>query len=72
MERLDPRARSDIYGPRINRATEESARTARQLGRVAGNISDNPQVLLFGPGRAPPGPGEPDFAAPAAAIGAQP
>ena len=58
--------------PRINRATEESARTARQLGRVAGNISDNPQVLLFGPGRAPPGPGEPGFTAPAAAIGAQP
>ncbi|MDF1481073.1 MlaD family protein [Extensimonas sp. H3M7-6] len=58
--------------PRINRATEESARTARQLGRVAGNISDNPQVLLFGPGRAPPGPGEPGFTAPAAALGAQP
>lgn len=58
--------------PRINRATEESARTARQLGRVAGNISDNPQVLLFGPGRTPPGPGEPGFTAPAATQGAQP
>ena len=58
--------------PRINRATEESARTARQLGRVAGNISDNPQVLLFGPGRAPPGPGEPGFTIPPQAVGAQP
>lgn len=52
--------------PRLNRATDETARVARQAGRAVSTISDNPQALLFGNGPVRPGPGEPGFAAPAA------
>lgn len=58
--------------PRVNRAVDETTRMARQLGRTAGSITDNPQSLIYGPGRASPGPGEPGFAAPAVPVGARP
>ncbi len=61
---------ADSFGsttlPRVHRATDEAARAARQLGRAAGGITDNPQSFIYGPGAAQPGPGEPGFAAPAA------
>ena len=53
--------------PRLERAAEQTGNAARQFGRVAGSLSDNPQALLYGPGRAAPGPGEDGFAAPAPA-----
>lgn len=50
--------------PRMNRAADDTSRAARQIGRAAGGVSDNPQLFLYGSGRIPPGPGEPGFAAP--------
>lgn len=50
--------------PRLNRAADDTSRAARQLGRTAGGVSDNPQLFIYGSGRIPPGPGEPGFAAP--------
>jgi phospholipid/cholesterol/gamma-HCH transport system substrate-binding protein len=47
--------------PRMNRAAEDAAQTARQVSRAADTFSDNPQSLLFGIGTLPPGPGEPGF-----------
>lgn len=52
--------------PRINRATEDTSRAVRQLGRTVNNINDNPQSLIFGSGAVQPGPGEAGFTAPAA------
>lgn len=52
--------------PRVNRTTEEAARTARQVSRVVNAVNDNPQALIFGNGPVLPGPGEAGFAAPAA------
>ncbi len=48
--------------PRINRVTEDASRAARQLGRTANNIGDNPQSLIYGNGTVAPGPGESGFA----------
>ena len=50
--------------PRINRVTEDTSRAARQLSRAVTGISDNPQSLIWGTGRAQPGPGEPGFTPP--------
>jgi phospholipid/cholesterol/gamma-HCH transport system substrate-binding protein len=50
--------------PRLNRATDDTARTVRQVGRVADAMSDAPQSLLLGKGNAAPGPGEAGFVAP--------
>ena len=50
--------------PRLNQAADETARAARRLGRTASEIGDNPQSLIYGPGRAAAGPGEPGFVAP--------
>ena len=50
--------------PRLNRTSEEAARTARQVNRAVSAVSDNPQSLLFGNGAIPPGPGEPGFSFP--------
>lgn len=50
--------------PRVNNAADETARAARRLGRTASGIGDNPQSLIYGPGRAAAGPGEPGFVAP--------
>lgn len=53
--------------PRVNRTTEEASRAARQLGRLAGAASDNPQIFIYGTGQIPPGPGEVGFIVPPAA-----
>lgn len=53
--------------PRVNRMADETARAARQLGRAASTFEEQPQSLILGKGAPPPGPGEPGFAAPAAA-----
>ena len=52
--------------PRINRATEDTSRAVRQLGRAVTGINENPQSLIFGSGPASPGPGEPGFTPPGA------
>lgn len=52
--------------PRLDRASDEAAQAARQIGRVAAGVGDNPQALVYGPPRVAPGPGEPGFVAPAA------
>ena len=52
--------------PRLNRAADEAARVARQVGRTADAVSDNPQSLIYGNGPATPGPGEPGFTPPSA------
>ncbi|MDZ7922331.1 MlaD family protein [Rhodoferax sp.] len=53
--------------PRLNRATDDTARTLRQVGRAADAVGDSPQSLLWGKGQATPGPGERGFVAPATA-----
>ncbi|MCK6414846.1 MAG: MlaD family protein [Giesbergeria sp.] len=50
--------------PRMERAADETARAARLTGRAASSLSDNPQGIVYGPGRGQPGPGEPGFSAP--------
>lgn len=50
--------------PRLNRTSDEAARTARQVNRTVSAVGDNPQALIFGNGPIPPGPGESGFAAP--------
>ena len=50
--------------PRLNRTTEDAARTARQVSRAVGAVNDNPQSLIFGNGSFRPGPGEPGFQIP--------
>ncbi len=52
--------------PRLGRATDDTAKSARNIDRVFGNLGENPQSLIYGNGSAPPGPGEPGFVAPAA------
>ena len=47
--------------PRLNRTSEDAARTARQVSRTVSAVSDNPQSLIFGNGLVTPGPGEPGF-----------
>lgn len=49
---------------RLNRTIEEAGRTARQVGRAAATLDENPQALIYGPPRATPGPGEPGFVMP--------
>ena len=49
--------------PRVNRAIDDTARSARQVSRAANLVNDNPQALIFGNGTLPPGPGEPGFSA---------
>jgi len=51
--------------PRLNRTTDEAARTARQVNRAVEGLAEQPQSLLFGKGAPLPGPGEPGFVAPA-------
>jgi phospholipid/cholesterol/gamma-HCH transport system substrate-binding protein len=50
--------------PRVDQAVLEAAHTTHQLGELTQTLSDNPQALLLGKPVAPPGPGEPGFAAP--------
>jgi len=47
--------------PRVNRAADEAARSARAIGQAAGLLVEQPQVLLFGTLPPVPGPGEPGF-----------
>ncbi len=54
--------------PRLNRATDDTARTLRQVGRAVDAVGDSPQSLLWGKGQATPGPGERGFVAPATAV----
>ena len=48
-------------GNSLRRQQLLQAVVARQMGRAAGGISDNPQLFIYGSGRIPPGPGEPGF-----------
>ena len=50
--------------PRVHRATDDAARAARQVGRVAADAANHPQQFIYGRGAVPPGPGEPGFVAP--------
>jgi phospholipid/cholesterol/gamma-HCH transport system substrate-binding protein len=50
--------------PRLNRAADDTGRAARQIGRTANSVQENPQLFIYGSGRIPPGPGEPGFTAP--------
>jgi phospholipid/cholesterol/gamma-HCH transport system substrate-binding protein len=50
--------------PRLDRATDEATRTARTLHRAVNELTENPQMLIYGDGAPPPGPGEPGFRAP--------
>ncbi len=50
--------------PQVSRAAADVSRAARQMGAAAGGFSDNPQSVIYGSGRAVPGPGEPGFTAP--------
>ncbi|MGP1516497.1 MAG: MlaD family protein [Ottowia sp.] len=49
--------------PGIQRAVRQAGSAMRNVDRAAASFSENPQVLLFGHGALPPGPGEPGFAA---------
>ena len=50
--------------PRLNQTLEDTGRTARQLGRAASTLDENPQALIYGAPLALPGPGEPGFVVP--------
>jgi phospholipid/cholesterol/gamma-HCH transport system substrate-binding protein len=50
--------------PRFNRAADDTSRVARQFGRTAAVLTDNPQALIYGNVKPAPGPGEAGFAAP--------
>lgn len=52
--------------PRLNRTSEDAARTLRQVGKSASTLNENPQALIFGNGALQPGPGESGFNAPGA------
>jgi phospholipid/cholesterol/gamma-HCH transport system substrate-binding protein len=47
--------------PQVDQFVQSSSRSIRALGRVADDLSDHPQSLLFGDPRIPPGPGEPGY-----------
>ena len=49
--------------PRINLLAEELSRTSRGLERLAADLKQQPQSLLFGRKSGPPGPGEKGFEA---------
>ena len=59
---ITARAVGEDTMPRMNVLIDDLSRESRTLGRVANNLGDNPQSIVFGtpPGR--PGPGEPGFA----------
>jgi phospholipid/cholesterol/gamma-HCH transport system substrate-binding protein len=50
--------------PRINRVADETTRTMRTVKRTVNDLSENPQMLIYGEGKPQPGPGEPGFHAP--------
>jgi phospholipid/cholesterol/gamma-HCH transport system substrate-binding protein len=52
--------------PRLNRVADETTRTVRTLNRAVNELTENPQMLIYGEGKLQPGPGEPGFQAPGA------
>lgn len=50
--------------PRLNRVADETTRTVRTLNRAVNDLTENPQMLIYGEGAVPPGPGEPGFRSP--------
>jgi len=50
--------------PQLNQTLHDTARAARAVERATTAVSDNPQALIYGRGKTPPGPGEPGFSAP--------
>jgi phospholipid/cholesterol/gamma-HCH transport system substrate-binding protein len=52
--------------PRLNRATDETTRTMRSINRAVSDLTENPQMLIYGDGSTRPGPGEPGFQVPGA------
>ncbi len=52
--------------PRFNRATDDTSKAARTLTRAVNELTENPQMLIYGDGPVQPGPGEPGFRAPGA------
>ena len=52
--------------PRLNRVADETTRTVRTLDRAIDDLTENPQMLIYGQGPVQPGPGEPGFSAPGA------
>ena len=52
--------------PLIERATDETRRTVRTLNRAVNELTENPQMLIYGDGPPTPGPGEPGFRSPGA------
>lgn len=49
--------------PRLNRVAEQTTRTMRSLDRAINELTENPQMLIYGEGAVRPGPGEPGFQA---------
>lgn len=47
--------------PRLNRVADETTRTVRTLNRAINDLTENPQMLIYGEGPLQPGPGEPGF-----------
>jgi len=52
--------------PRVNRLAEEGNDTLRSLRRAINELTENPQMLIYGEGKPQPGPGEPGWHAPEA------
>jgi phospholipid/cholesterol/gamma-HCH transport system substrate-binding protein len=52
--------------PRLNRALDDTSRSAQRIGRAAARLDENPQGLIYGPPLVLPGPGEPGFVVPGA------
>jgi phospholipid/cholesterol/gamma-HCH transport system substrate-binding protein len=50
--------------PRVNRLAEEGGDTVRTLRRAINELTENPQMLIYGEGRPQPGPGEPGWHVP--------
>ena len=59
---ITARAVGEDTMPRMNVLFEDLSRESRTLGRVANNLGDNPQSIVFGIPPGKPGPGEPGFA----------
>jgi phospholipid/cholesterol/gamma-HCH transport system substrate-binding protein len=53
--------------PRLNRVADQTARTVRTLERAIDDLTENPQMLIYGEGTPRPGPGEPGFRVPGGA-----
>jgi phospholipid/cholesterol/gamma-HCH transport system substrate-binding protein len=52
--------------PRVNNLAEEGNDTLRSLRRAINELTENPQMLIYGEGKPDPGPGEPGWKAPEA------